>query len=130
MRIGELAHATGVSVRSLRYYEEQGLLASERSPSGQRHYPERAAERVGLIQQLFAAGLNSATMGELLPCILATSTRTAHLSERLQVERERIDRTIAGLILTRAALDAVIADSGPNVPVAAETARTVSVHLS
>ncbi|WP_219509752.1 MerR family DNA-binding transcriptional regulator [Nonomuraea ceibae] len=30
MRIGELAAATGVSVRALRYYEEQSLLAAER----------------------------------------------------------------------------------------------------
>jgi DNA-binding transcriptional MerR regulator len=34
MRIGELADATGVSVRSLRYYGEQGLLAADRTPSG------------------------------------------------------------------------------------------------
>ncbi|MGH3121741.1 MAG: MerR family DNA-binding transcriptional regulator, partial [Streptosporangiaceae bacterium] len=34
MRIGELASKTGASVRSLRYYEQQGLLAAERSPSG------------------------------------------------------------------------------------------------
>lgn len=33
MKIGDLARETGVSPRLLRYYEEQGLLASER-PSG------------------------------------------------------------------------------------------------
>lgn len=36
MRIGELASRVGVSVRALRYHEEQDLLASARSPSGQR----------------------------------------------------------------------------------------------
>ena len=35
----------GVSVRSLRYYEEQGLLAPTRSSSGQRHYLEADVER-------------------------------------------------------------------------------------
>lgn len=34
MRIGEPASRVGVSVRALRYYEEQDLLASARSPSG------------------------------------------------------------------------------------------------
>jgi len=115
MRIGELAASTGVSVRSLRYYEEQGLLASERSSSGQRLYTADAASRVILIQQLFAAGLNSITMAELLPCVLATSTRTSYLSERLLAERERIDAAITGLLSTRDALDAVIRDSGPNI---------------
>ncbi|MFI7132248.1 MerR family DNA-binding transcriptional regulator [Nonomuraea sp. NPDC050153] len=36
MRIGDLAKRTEASVRSLRYYEEQGMLSSQRSASGQR----------------------------------------------------------------------------------------------
>jgi len=69
MRIGELASRTGVSVRSLRYYEEQGLLSSSRSASGQRHYTEGEVERVAFIQALYAAGLSSRTIAELLPCV-------------------------------------------------------------
>lgn len=38
MRIGEVAAATGVSVRSLRYYEEQELLEAERSSGGHRNW--------------------------------------------------------------------------------------------
>lgn len=34
MRIGDLAARTGVGIRSLRYYEEQGLLTSTRSGGG------------------------------------------------------------------------------------------------
>jgi len=56
MRIGEIAHRAGVSTRALRYYEEQGLLSSERTHGGQRTYPESAVERVRLIQQFFTAG--------------------------------------------------------------------------
>lgn len=62
MRIGDLAARSGVSVRSLRYYEEQDLLHSSRSSSGQRHYDEAAVQRVGLIQMFFAAGLSSKTI--------------------------------------------------------------------
>ena len=46
MRIGELARRSGVSVRALRYYEEQGLLRPERSRSGQLLFTEDAVERV------------------------------------------------------------------------------------
>ena len=45
MRIGELARRTGVSERSLRYYEQQALLAADRTPGGQRDYPEQAVDR-------------------------------------------------------------------------------------
>ncbi|MEK8227594.1 MerR family transcriptional regulator [Oerskovia sp. M15] len=69
MRIGEVAHRAGVSTRALRYYEEQGLLTSSRTPSGQRSYPESAVERVQLIQQFFTAGLSSRTILQLLPCV-------------------------------------------------------------
>ena len=69
MRIGELARRTGVSERSLRYYEQQGLLAADRTPGGQRDYPERAVDRVIRIQELFAAGLHSKKIARLLPCM-------------------------------------------------------------
>ena len=109
MRIGELAVKSGVSVRSLRYYEEQGLLHSRRSPSGQRLYSEAAVERVVLIQHLYAAGLSSRTALELLPCIEAPVERyTPLLLGRLTKERDRIDAQIAELKGTRDKLEVVI----------------------
>ena len=108
MRIGELASRAGVSVRALRYYEEQGLLKSARTPSGQRTYPEAAVDRVQLIQQLYAAGLPSKTILELLPCVDA-GVRTPESQARLASERDRINQQITGLIATRDRLDAVIA---------------------
>lgn len=101
MRIGELSDATGASARSLRYYEEQGLLASERSTGGQRHYPESAVERVALIQSLLAAGLNSATILDVLPCINNEAIRTPWLAARLQGELDRVEAQIRGLHQTR-----------------------------
>jgi DNA-binding transcriptional MerR regulator len=108
MRIGELAGTTGVSVRALRYYEEQGLLGSRRTPSGQRTYPPAAVDRVQLIQQLYAAGLPSRTILELLPCVDA-GVSTPESMARLTAERDRIDQQIEGLRATRDRLDAVIA---------------------
>ncbi|MGH3585634.1 MAG: MerR family transcriptional regulator [Pseudonocardia sp.] len=59
MRIGELARLTGVSARSLRYYEEQGLRHSTRSGGGQRHYTATDIARVEIIRRLLDAGLGS-----------------------------------------------------------------------
>ena len=112
MRIGELARRAGVSVRSLRYYEEQGLLTSTRSPSGQRHYTDVEVERVAFLQRLYAAGLSSRTIAELLPCV---DTPTADTSEaalaRMEQERDRLSGHVADLVRTRDALDELLAAS-------------------
>ncbi|MFC8710704.1 MerR family transcriptional regulator [Streptomyces sp. NPDC057197] len=110
MRIGELASRTGVSVRSLRYYEEQGLLSSSRSTGGQRHYTEVEVERVAFIQRLYAAGLSSRTIAELLPCVDAPSEEHSDTAlERMAQERDRLSAHIAELARTRDALDALMA---------------------
>ncbi|MFD6951424.1 MerR family transcriptional regulator [Nocardiopsis sp. TSRI0078] len=110
MRIGELARRTGVSVRSLRYYEEQGLLTSTRSASGQRHYTEDKVDRVAFIQRLYAAGLPSRTIIELLPCVDAPSEGNSDAAmEHMERERDRLTGHIAELVRTRDALDGLIA---------------------
>lgn len=114
MRVGELAARTGVSVRALRYYEEQDLLAPERSAAGQRHYPEDAVDRVRLIRQLYAAGLSSKAIVELLPCVV-DGRATPDLIARLGVEREQIERRMDELAQARDRLDAVIAGASGNL---------------
>ncbi|GLZ62555.1 MerR family transcriptional regulator [Micromonospora sp. NBRC 107095] len=108
MRIGELATKTGVSVRALRYYEEQGLLTAARSGGGQRHYLDEAIDRVYLIQMLYAAGLSSRTILDLLPCVDA-KVNTPQSRAMLRAERDRIERQISQLRQARERLDAVIA---------------------
>jgi DNA-binding transcriptional MerR regulator len=110
VRIGDLADRTGVSVRALRYYEEQQLLAAERSPSGQRHYADGAVERVHLIQTLYAAGLSSRSILDLLPCVDAKAN-TPESRALLRSERGRISAQIERLERARDRLDAVIAHS-------------------
>ncbi|MFI0780818.1 MerR family transcriptional regulator [Streptomyces sp. NPDC021212] len=113
MRIGELAARAGVSVRALRYYEEQRLLTPARSASGQRHYADGAVGRVRLIQQLYAAGLPSRTIVQLMPCV-DTGTATPAMRELLLSERDRIERQIGELTDARDRLDVVIAGTEAN----------------
>ncbi|MEU9091544.1 MerR family transcriptional regulator [Streptomyces sp. NPDC048428] len=109
MRIGELASRAGVSIRSVRYYEEQGLLASTRSSSGQRHYTDDEVERVAFIQRLYAAGLSSRTIVELLPCVDAPSRENSDSAlERMAQERDRLSTHIDDLVRTRDVLDALV----------------------
>lgn len=107
MRIGEVAKGAGVSVRALRYYEEQGLLVADRSPSGQRHYPGSAVERVKFIQNLYAAGLGSRAVLRILPC-MEHGVLTDDMHEGLLAERDRVQAQLEELTATRDKLDDVI----------------------
>lgn len=113
MRIGELADRTGTSVRSLRYYEECGLLAPRRSGSGQRHYDETAVHRVEVIRQLLAAGLGTSAIDDVLPCMADPASQTSLLTERLIAERDRLTHEIAQRVATRDALNEIIRVAPP-----------------
>ncbi|MBN9736630.1 MULTISPECIES: MerR family transcriptional regulator [unclassified Pseudonocardia] len=115
MRIGEVAARAGVSVRSLRYYEEQGLLRSTRNPGGQRRYPDGAVDRVGLIQQLYASGLPSRAVREILP-FADSGEVSPELLDLLVAERDRLDRRLAELQDVRDRLDRCIGEAHGQVP--------------
>ncbi|MET9357158.1 MerR family transcriptional regulator [Streptomyces sp. NPDC006617] len=112
MRIGELSARTGASRRSLRYYEEQGLLVSSRSPSAQRHYEDEHVQRVRLIQAFLAAGMASGTIAEMAPCMSEpTEDRARRALDIMGRERARLSEAIEGLAAARDALDHLIQDN-------------------
>ncbi|MFZ3561790.1 MULTISPECIES: MerR family transcriptional regulator [unclassified Streptomyces] len=108
IRIGEVARAAGVSVRAVRYYEQQGLLVAERSPSGQRLYRQDAVTLVRFFQQMYAAGLTSRRIAELLPCWDSGHT-DAEQRAMLHEERDRIQAKVDDLQAALDRLDEVIA---------------------
>lgn len=107
MKIGEVAERSGVSVRALRYYEEQGLLHADRTPAGQRLYQESDVDRVRLYQQFYAAGLTSSNIAQLLPCIDSGHT-DAEQRAMLRTQRTRIQDRINELTAVLARLDELI----------------------
>jgi DNA-binding transcriptional MerR regulator len=116
IRIGELSARTGVSIRSLRYYEQRGLLTSTRTTGAQRLYPVDAVDRVCLLRRLFDSGLSSETIATLLPCVDTPSADvTVQTLEVMRRERERIDTQISALLATRGHLDALIAGAASHL---------------
>ncbi|MEU8582460.1 MerR family transcriptional regulator [Streptomyces abikoensis] len=109
MRIGELSRRTGVSTRMLRYYEQQGLLGSERDGNGYRRYQPAAVERVHRIRELLDAGMTTEVIRTLLPCaqggpgLLACSRSVQALDDQLA----RVDEQMAELERKKEALRGV-----------------------
>jgi len=90
MRIGELAARTGVSVRALRYYEEQGLLAPQRTAAGQRVYGPHHESVVATIRDLLAAGFCSSVIGSLLPALSDPVASTDRLRSAVDAADARL----------------------------------------
>ncbi|MFL6451333.1 MAG: MerR family transcriptional regulator [Bryobacteraceae bacterium] len=107
MRIGQLAQATGVSSRSLRHYEKQGLLKPHRSQNGYRDYSEAALLQVKRIRWLLSAGLTTKVIKRMLPCVLEEGPAVIQcpsLRRDLAKEVARLDERIEMLRQSRTLL--------------------------
>lgn len=99
---------TGASARSLRHYEQQGLIASERRANGYREFGPETARTVRRIKALLAMGLSTELIRDVLPCDGEAGPDAAAcplLAERLAAVRDQMARQAAALTHTSAALD-------------------------
>lgn len=95
MKIGELSERTGASIRSLRYYEQEGLLASVRQDNGYRAFPPTAVEQVRTIQFYLALGLTLKQIGSFLNCVL--KNKEAFCAEVLPIYERKLQEIDAQL---------------------------------
>ena len=67
MRIGQLAAQAGYAVRTIRFYEQSGLLpVPERTSGGYRDYDQDALTRLRFVRSAQALGLSLAEIAEVL----------------------------------------------------------------
>ncbi|PNW10495.1 MerR family transcriptional regulator [Microbacterium testaceum] len=95
MQIGELAERTGLSIRTLRHYDEIGLLRpSARSEGGFRLYTADDESRLLLIRRMKPLGYSLEQMGELLEVVvgLAEAPGDSALAARLADIRDEAHR--------------------------------------
>ncbi|WP_307450678.1 MULTISPECIES: MerR family transcriptional regulator [Microbacterium] len=105
MQIGELAERTGLSIRTLRHYDEIGLLRpSARSDGGFRLYTADDESRLLLIRRMKPLGYSLEQMGELLsvvdgldahPADAALSARLDDIREEAVLRRDDLRRKLA-----------------------------------
>jgi DNA-binding transcriptional MerR regulator len=103
--IGDLAALTGVPVRTIRFYCDEGLLETWRSAGGHRRFAPSSVERLDLVRQLRGLGLG-------LPAIAGVVTGERSIAEAVAAERAALDVELATLAWRRASLRAV-EEAGP-----------------
>jgi MerR family redox-sensitive transcriptional activator SoxR len=109
LTIGEVASRSGVAPSALRFYEEEGLIASRRTTGNQRRYERAVLRRVALIQAGRAAGIPLDRIRAALASLPAHRTPSRRDWERLSRGwREDIDQRIATLEAIRNRLSTCI----------------------
>lgn len=105
MRIGVLASTAGLTTKTIRFYEQAGLLpAPPRTPAGYRDYPPDTPARLAFIRDVQAAGLTLAEIGEILAIRDAGLAPCRHVTDLINQHLTRVEQRIAELIQTRTAL--------------------------
>jgi DNA-binding transcriptional MerR regulator len=95
--IGELARLGGVTVKTVRYYSDHGLLPSRRTAAGHRRYDPDAVARLELIRTLRSLGID-------LPTVRAVLERERTLADVLTAHAEAVALQIRTLRLQQAVL--------------------------
>lgn len=98
--IGDLARRTGVPVRTIRFYCDEGLLTSARSAGGHRRFDPAQVHRLNLVRRMRGLGLSLNSIADVL-------AGERSLVEAAAAERAALDREVTTLAWRRAALRAV-----------------------
>jgi DNA-binding transcriptional MerR regulator len=105
MRIGELARRTGTTTKTLRFYEDEGLLPEpDREPSGYRHYSAASLDRVAFIRDAQAAGFTLRQIGQILDIQAGGQPPCQHVGQLIGQRLVEVERRIAELRQTQAHL--------------------------
>lgn len=120
LKIGELADSSGVPVKTIRYYEERGLLPLASRSEGQfRLFGPEAVARLTFIKRLQALGLSLQEIGECLAIHDKGELPCHDIAAKLNQHIAAIDRQIESLMTLRGELTSLLADwseSPPSAP--------------
>ncbi len=102
MRIGELAHMSGFTTKTIRYYEEIGLVPEPlRDINDYRDYQEGVVDRLLFIRDAKAAGLTLTEIASILELREGGHGTCKHVVDLLSRHMRDLDRHIADLNKTR-----------------------------
>lgn len=130
MNIGDVAILSGLPAKTIRYYEDIGLVKPLRSSNGYRTFCERDAHRLAFLGRARALGFSIEDCRSLLALYGDEKRASAEVKEIAEQHLQRIDKKIAELTEMRVTLsflvDACTGDHRPDCPILADLAMKQS----
>ncbi len=121
MNIGEVARATGLPERTLRYYETIGLLRPQRSENGYRVFSDRDLAHISVLKRARALGFNLEDCRLLLSLFQDEHRASADVKALARRRLEELDGQIAELEAKRRSLQGLVdrchGDQHPDCPI-------------
>lgn len=115
LKIGELKTRSGISVKTIRYYEELGLIqAAARTEGGFRLFTLEAIARLAFIKRSQSLGLSLQEIGEILQIHDQGKLPCHQVKQKLQAKVREIEQRIAELQLLKTQIISLI--DSPNSP--------------
>lgn len=109
-KIGQVAHTSGLSVKTIRYYEEVGLLdpVVERTDSGYRIFHPRIYNRLAFIKRAQSLGLSLQEIGDILKVHDQGHLPCGVVKERLEAKLATIEEQIRSLQILHSELQGIL----------------------
>ncbi|MCL1139051.1 Cu(I)-responsive transcriptional regulator [Shewanella pneumatophori] len=108
MKIGEVAKLTGLSVKSIRYYHDIGLVVGQRGDNGYREYNQKSVESLEFIQHCRALGFTLDDSKALLELQNNTARNAADVKALAEHHLQDIETRISQLTELKAQLATLI----------------------
>lgn len=126
MNIGDAANVAGLPVKTIRYYEDIGLIHPLRSENGYRSFRESDVHKLAFLGRDRALGFTIEDCRNLLELYADTDRASAEVKQIAKEHLDRIDHKIAGLAEMRVTLAHLVracaGDDRPNCPILADLA--------
>ncbi|MDP3340478.1 Cu(I)-responsive transcriptional regulator [Frigidibacter sp.] len=110
MNIGDAAELSGLPAKTIRYYEDIGLVRPERGGNGYRDFSKRDAHKLAFLGRARSLGFSIEECRTLLSLYEDRSRASADVKEIAEQHRDRITRKIAELEAMRSTLQTLISD--------------------
>jgi Cu(I)-responsive transcriptional regulator len=128
MNIGNVAQRSGLPAKTIRYYEDIGLVKPLRSANGYRSFRESDMHKLAFLGRARALGFSIEDCRNLLKLYEDDHRTSAEVKHIAQDHLDKIDRKISELTQMRATLahlvDACAGDNRPDCPILADLSAT------